>query len=70
MSEKEQEEGVMEVTPEEAQKVLAKKRADRIKYVEEGIQHLLAEQNCALDVQMTFSMIDQPRGRIVVIPRD
>lgn len=65
-----EEPGVVEVTPEEAQKVLQAKRAERIKRVEDGLQHLLTQNNCALDVQMTFSMMSQPRGRVVVIPRD
>ncbi len=69
MSEAE-EPGVVEVTPEEAQRVLTQKRAERIKRVEDGIQHLLTQTNCVIDVQMTFSMMNEPRGRIVVIPRD
>lgn len=60
----------VEVTPAEAQRVLAQKRSERIQRVEEGIQHLLTKHNCALDIQFTFSTITQPRGRIVVIPRD
>jgi hypothetical protein len=63
-------EGGVEVTPAEAQRTLAQDRAARIKRVEDGLQHLLTQNNCALDVQMTFSMMNQPRGRVVVIPRD
>jgi hypothetical protein len=60
----------LEVTPAEAQRVLATGRAERIKRVEDGLQHLLQVNNCTLDVQMTFSMLDQPRARVVIVPRD
>lgn len=63
-------EGGVEVTPQDAQRLIAQDRAARIKRVEDGLQHLLAQNNCALDVQMSFSMMNQPRGRVVIIPRD
>jgi len=63
------EEGV-EITPEEAQRVLQEKRNERIQLVEKGIQDLCNAHRCVLDVQITLSMFSKPEGRIVVLPRD
>jgi len=63
------EEGV-EITPEDAQRVLHEKRSERIAMVEKGIQDLCTAHRCVLDIQMTFSMFSKPEGRIVVMPRD
>ena len=62
--------GEVEITPEDAQKVLQEKRAERVSKVEQGIQDLCAAHRCALDVEFTLSMYRKPEGRIVVIPRD
>jgi len=65
-----EEQGEVVLTPEEAQKVLQKSRSDRIQAVEKGIQDLCNAHRCTLDIQITFSMYGQPKGRIVVLPRD
>jgi len=65
-----EEQGEVALTPEEAQKILQKSRAERVAAVEKGIQDLCATHRCMLDVQITFSLYGQPQGRIVVMPRD
>ena len=63
------EEGV-QITPEEAQKVIQDKRRERVAAVEKGIQDLCAAHNCVIDVQITLSIYSKPTGQVVVIPRD
>lgn len=63
------EEGV-QITPEDAQRVLQEKRNERVQMVEKGIQDLCNAHRCVLDIQMTFSMYGKPEGRLVVMPRD
>lgn len=43
------------MTAGQAKKLLEEERADRVAAVEAGIQELLQEHNCAMDIQMTFS---------------
>lgn len=63
------EEGV-QITPEDAQRVLQEKRNERIALVEKGIQDLCNAHGCVLDIRMTFSLFGKPEGRIVILPRD
>jgi len=62
--------GEVDITPEEAQQILQKKRQERIEAVERGIQDLCNAHRCVLDIQITFSLYGKPQGRIVVLPRD
>ena len=58
------------ITPEDAQRVLQERRAERVQLVEKGIQDLCTAHGCVLDIQITLSMFSKPEGRIVVLPRD
>jgi hypothetical protein len=60
----------LDVTPEDAQRIVEQDREDRIKAVERGISDLCTHHRCALDIQFTFSTLRQPVGRVVVVPRD
>ncbi len=62
--------GEVQITPEDAQRVIQQKRRERVAAVEKGIQDLCNAHNCMIDIRFTFSLYSQPEGRIVVIPRD
>jgi hypothetical protein len=62
--------GEVEITPEDAQKVLQDKRQERVRAVEQGIQDLCAHHRCVIDIQFTLSLYGKPEGRLVVMPRD
>ncbi len=68
MSKKTQEKN-KEITTEAATAILIQERQARVIAVEDGIQKLLKEHNCDLDLQMTLSTNQKvPKGRLVVIP--
>ena len=58
------------ITKEAAVAALHENRQARVVAVEQGISALLAEHNCVLDVQMIFSIYNQPVGKVTVLPRD
>jgi hypothetical protein len=62
--------GEVEITPEDAQKVLQEKRVERVRAVEQGIQELCNTHRCVIDIQFTLSLYGKPEGRMVVLPRD
>lgn len=63
-------EPAVEISQEDAQRVLLENRKERVAIVEKGIQDLCRAHRCVLEVEVILSSRSDTETRIIVIPMD